>query len=139
GFFAVMAVLAVPRRLMAVPGHPGAPPDHQYPSWLIGWVSGADWPPWFWIKNTGLFWPLLLLALLSPLALRGRVRLLIAPYSLVFLVANLVKFQPWDWDNSKLLVFWYLASAVAVGALLLRFWRSHVFGAIGATAIWLSL
>jgi hypothetical protein len=54
-------------------------------------------------------------------------------------VANLVKFQPWDWDNSKLLVFWYLASAVAVGALLLRLARAHVVGAIVATLIWLSL
>jgi len=139
GFFAVMLLLAVPRLLMAVPGDPGAPPEHQYPRWLIGWMSGADVPAWFWIKNTGLFIPLLLLALLSPLALRGRARLLIAPFSLVFIVANLVKFQPWDWDNSKLLVFWYMASAVAVGALLVRFWRSQAFGAIGASVIWLSL
>jgi len=134
-----MLLLAVPRLLMAVPGDPGAPPEHQYPRWLIGWMSGADVPAWFWIKNTGLFIPLLLLALLSPLALRGRARLLIAPFSLVFIVANLVKFQPWDWDNSKLLVFWYLASAVAVGAMLVRFWRSQAFGAIGASVIWLSL
>ena len=139
GFFGVMLLLAVPRLLMAVPGDPGAPPEHQYPRWLIGWMSGTDAPPWFWIKNTGLFIPLLLLALLSPLALRGRARLLIAPFSLVFLIANLVKFQPWDWDNSKLLVFWYLASGVAVGALLVRLWRSHALAAIGATAIWLSL
>jgi hypothetical protein len=139
GFFAVTALLAVPRLLMAVPGDPGAPPEHQYPRWLIGWVSGADFPPWFWIKNTGLFWPLLLVALLSPLALRGRIRLLIAPFSLVFLVANLIKFQPWDWDNSKLLVFWYLASAVAVGALLVRLARTHLVGAVLAAAIWLSL
>jgi hypothetical protein len=139
GFFAVMAVLALPRLLMAVPGDPGAPPDHQYPRWLIGWVSGADFPPWFWIKNTGLFWPLLLVALLSPLALRGRIRLLIAPFSLVFLVANLIKFQPWDWDNSKLLVFWYMASAVAVGALLVRLARAHLAGAVVAAAIWLTL
>jgi len=139
GFFAVMALLAVPRLLVAVPGDPGAPPEHQYPRWLIGWVSGADFPPWFWIKNTGLFWPLLLLALLSPLALRGRIRLLIAPFSLVFLVANLIKFQPWDWDNSKLLVFWYLASAVAVSALLVRLARAHLAGAVVAAAIWLSL
>src|SRR5207244_13372835 len=88
GFFAVMLLLAVPRLLMAVPGDPGAPPEHQYPRWLIGWMSGADVPAWFWIKNTGLFIPLLLLALLSPLALRGRARLLIAPFSLVFIVAN---------------------------------------------------
>ena len=139
GFFAVMLVLAVPRLLVAVPGDPGAIPAHQYPRWLIGWVSGTDFPPWFWIKNTGLFWPLLLVALLSPLALRGRARLLIAPFALVFLVANLIKFQPWDWDNSKLLVFWYLASAVAVGAVLVRLARAHLVGGIVAAAIWLSL
>jgi hypothetical protein len=139
GFFAVMAVLAVPRLLMAVPGDPGASPDHQYPRWLIGWVSGADSPLWFWIKNTGLFWPLLLLALLTPLALRGRIRLLIAPFSVVFLTANLIKFQPWDWDNSKLLVFWYLASAVAVGAVIVRLARANLAGAVVAAAIWLSL
>ena len=139
GFFAVMLLLAVPRLLMAVPGDPGASPEHQYPRWLIGWVSGTDFPPWFWIKNTGLFWPLLLLALLSPLALRGRARLLIAPFSLVFLAANLVKFQPWDWDNSKLLVFWYMASAVAVGALLVRLARTHLLGGVLVLAIWLSL
>jgi hypothetical protein len=102
-------------------------------------MSGTDFPPWFWIKNTGLFWPLLLLALLSPLALRGRARLLIASFSLVFLVANLVKFQPWDWDNSKLLVFWYMASAVAVGALLVRLSRAHVVGGVLAVGVWLSL
>jgi len=139
GFFLVMLVLAVPRLLTAVPGDPGAPPEHQYPSWLIGWMSGTDFPPWFWIKNTGLFWPLLLLALLSPLALTRRARLLIAPFSLVFLVANLIKFQPWDWDNSKLLVFWYLASAVAVGAMLIRTWRATLAGTVGAAIIWVTL
>jgi len=139
GFFAVMILLAVPRLLMAVPGDPGVPPEHQYPRWLIGWMSGTDFPAWFWIKNTGLFIPLLLLALLSPLALRGRVRLLIVPFSVVFIVANLIKFQPWDWDNSKLLVFWYLGSAIAVGAILTRLFRAHPFGAVVAVLTWLSL
>ena len=139
GFFAVTLLLAVPRLLMAVPGDPGAPPELQYPRWMIGWMSGIDFPPWFWIKNTGLFWPLLGLALMSPLALRGRTRLIIAPFSLVFLAANLARFQPWDWDNSKLLVFWYMASAVAVGAVLVRLARAHLVGAIVAVTIWLSL
>jgi hypothetical protein len=141
-----MLVLAVPRLLMAVPGDAGAPLAHQYPQLMAGWMSqfdppfsGYDLPPWFWLKNTGLFWPLLLVALLSPLALRGRVRLLMAPFVLLFLVANVIKFQPWDWDNSKLLVFWYMASAVAVGALLVRLARAHLLGGVLAAAIWLSL
>ena len=139
GFFAVMILLAVPRLLMAVPGDPGVPPEHQYPRWLIGWMSGTDVPAWFWIKNTGVFIPLVMLALLSPLSFRGRVRLLIAPFSVVFIVANLIKFQPWDWDNSKLLVFWYLGSAVAVGAILIRVLRAHPVGAVVAVLTWLSL
>jgi hypothetical protein len=146
GFFAVMLLLAVPRLLMAVPGDPGLSRDHQYPQLMLGWMSqysfpsaGYDFPVWFWIKNTGLFWPLLLLALLSPLALSRRTRLIVAPFSLVFLVANLIKFQPWDWDNSKLLVFWYMASGVAVGALLVRIWRSTVVGAAAALLMWVTL
>ncbi len=139
GFFAMMFVLAVPRLLMAVPGDPGAPPEHQYPRLLLGWLSGNDFPAWFWIKNTGLFWPLLLVALLSPLALKGRARLLLAPFVLVFLAGNLVKFQPWDWDNTKVLVFWYLGSAVAVGAVLVRLWRAGIAGATASALVWLTL
>ncbi len=139
GFFAVMFVLAVPRLLVAVPGDPGAPPEHQYPRLMWWWLSGQDFPAWFWLKNTGLFLPLLLTALVSPLVLRGRARLLLAPFVLVFLAGNLIKFQPWDWDNTKVLVFWYLGSAVAVGAVLARIFRANIAGAVGATAIWLTL
>jgi hypothetical protein len=146
GFFVVMALVAVPRLLMAVPGDAGLSKEHQYPQLMLGWMSqysfpspGYDFPVWFWLKNTGLFWPLLLIALLSPLALNRRARLIVAPFSLVFLVANLIKFQPWDWDNSKLLVFWYMASGVAVGALLVRIWRSTVVGAAAALLMWVTL
>src|SRR5204863_156143 len=59
--------------------------------------------------------------------------------AVAFLAANLARFQPWDWDNSKLLVFWYMASAVAVGAVLVRLARAHLVGAIVAAVIWLSL
>jgi len=139
GFFGVMFVLAVPRLLMAVPGDPGAPPEHQYPRLLFFWLSGQDFPAWFWIKNTGLFSPLLVAALLSPLALRGCARLLLAPFILVFIAGNFIKFQPWDWDNTKVLVFWYLGSAVAVGAMLVRVFRSGIAGALGSALVWVTL
>lgn len=154
GFGVVVLLLAVPRLLMAVPGDPGIAKVHQYPQLIAGWMSaydspsaGYDFPVWFWIKNTGLFWPLLLLALLSPLALPRRARLLLAPFTLVFLAANVVKFQPWEWDNSKLLVFWYMASAVAVGAILIRITRIGItkspllpaLGTLAAVVMWLTL
>jgi len=146
GFFAVLLLVAVPRLLMAIPGDPGLSKEHQYPQLMLGWMSqysfpstGYDFPVGFWLKNTGLFWPLLLIALLSPLALNRRARLIVAPFCLVFVAANLIKFQPWDWDNSKLLVFWYMASGVAVGAMLVRLWRATLVGAAGALLMWLTL
>jgi hypothetical protein len=138
-FFLALFLLAAPRLLMAIPGDPGAPASLHYPRFQLGWVSGADNVALFWLKNTGAFWPLLLLSLLSSAALGVRSRLLLAPFSLVFLLANLVIFQPWDWDNSKLLVFWYMGSAVAVGALLIKLGRLHPAATVAAAAVWLSL
>jgi len=139
GFFAALFVLAVPRLLAAVPGDATAPIEHQYPRLIAGWLSAGDNPVWFWLKNTGLFWPILAVGLLTGLALKTRTRLILAPFLVVFVVANLVKFQPWEWDNSKLLVFWYLSGAIAVGAVLVRVTRLGVLGWMGASLAWLTL
>ena len=137
-FAAAVVVLALPRLAAAIPGDISAPLALHYPRLQLGWVANdglEGWKllllpvvwVWFWFKNTGLFLPLLLVALLTPFALPLRSRLLLAPFLAVFLVANVVVFQPWDWDNTKVLVFWYLAGGVAVGAFLIwlaRRWRA---------------
>lgn len=138
-FLGAAALLAVPRLLAAVPGDASAPANLHYPRFQFAWLAGPDIPAWFWFKNTGLFWPLLLAALLGPFALRGRSRLILAPFLVVFVVANLVVFQPWDWDNTKLLIFWYLAGAVAVSALLIAIWRAGWWGRFAAPVVWLTL
>ncbi|HET9848912.1 MAG TPA: hypothetical protein VFR68_10205, partial [Candidatus Dormibacteraeota bacterium] len=43
-FFVAMAVLAVPRLLMSVPGDPGLSAQHQYPQLMAGWMSQYDSP-----------------------------------------------------------------------------------------------
>ncbi len=138
-FFAAALLIAAPRLLFAIPGDASAPAELHYPRLQIGWLAGEDGPLWFWIKNTGAFWPLLLVALLSPAALGRRAQVILSPFLAVFLVANLVVFQPWDWDNTKILIFWYLAGAVAVGALLARLWGVGWPGRLAAAALWLSL
>jgi len=43
----------------------------------------------------------------------------------VFLVANLVSFQPDPFDNVKMPVYRFLAVRILVAALLVTFWRGH--------------
>ena len=42
---------------------------------------------------------------------------------IIFAACNLVVFQSWNWDNTKLLVYWYLVMALLIGALAASWWR----------------
>jgi uncharacterized membrane protein len=49
--------------------------------------------------------------------------LFLAPFSLCFIVPNVLKMAPWIWDNIKVLFYWWVASAPLVAILLARLWR----------------
>jgi hypothetical protein len=122
---------------------------------LIGGVGGlvrAVLTPqyWgFWIGNTGVAVPLCAVVALSVALTRARgwvgaaamrVRSLFAAdlvrvalaFMAVFVVANLVVFQSWDWDNTKLLAYWYLGAALLLASLVVRWWRRWWRGAAAA-------
>jgi hypothetical protein len=109
----------------------------------------------FWLLNTGILVPACVL-LLGAVALRRRrsargdglparrlgtsvpddLALLCAPFMLLFLVANVVVFQSWDWDNTKLFAYWQLAAALLVGAWVASWWRRGVWrAAVGSVAL----
>ncbi len=98
--------------------------------WQFGWDrNGAD-PILFWLMNTGLVIPLLLLAIFSrkngkPLV-QSRLLCFYAPFLLCFLVPNVLKMAPWIWDNIKVLFYWYVASVPLIGLLLARWFRDKV-------------
>ena len=81
---------------------------------MPGWTSKTDFWPWFWIKNTGLFFILLLLALFSP---KNRLKAFYLPAIVLFILAGVGHFQPWDWDNIKILFVWYMFSVVLLPAI----------------------
>jgi hypothetical protein len=87
----------------------------------------------FWLANTGIF-TLLAVAVLVvrrvPSRARDELRDLElirfwAPFWLLFLIANLVITQPWNWDNTKLLEYWYIGAAIPVS------WLIYVLGSRG--------
>lgn len=76
---------------------------------------------WFWIKNAGLPFILLLAACLDARR-RGRLDLLLG-VTAVFIVAELVLFQNNEYDNNKLFYIWYMGAVILVadyGSVVMR-------------------
>ena len=139
-FFAVALVIAAPQMWWAT--RDSAAQAGSFFAWQFGWDHGQQNVFWFWLKNTGLFIPLLIAAI----AWRGREpivpkRLLLfyAPFTLLFVSANAGKISPWVWDNIKVIYYWYVASVPLVALLLARLWRMGGWLKIGALGLLLVL
>jgi len=42
------------------------------------------------------------------------------PFAAMFVVGNLVRFQTWDWDNVKLLAYWFFATSVLAAMFIYK-------------------
>jgi hypothetical protein len=123
-FAVVASALALPQMWWST--HNSAVNAARFFEWQYGWDHGKDNAVWFWLKNAGLFIPMTAAAVLwrgkHPLVSR-RLLLFLAPFSLCFIVPNVLKMAPWIWDNIKVLFYWWVASAPLVAILLARLWR----------------
>jgi len=106
--------------------HDGAARFSSFFALNPGWESGDANVIWFWLKNTGVIIPLVLFAILrrgpEPVLSR-RLLLYYLPFTLCFLIPNLVTLAPWTWDNMKVFFYWYLASAPLAALVLAKLWR----------------
>jgi hypothetical protein len=103
----------------------------------VGWEVGQRNIFEFWLVNTGLFIPLLLIAYIwdwSPPLVDRKLLLFTLPFMAWFIVANLVRLAPWPWDNIKLLIYWWLGGVPVVAVLLARLW-SGSFAARTVTVV----
>jgi hypothetical protein len=124
-FFFVASLIALPQMWWST--HNSAVDAGKFFAWEFGWDHGNDNPAWFWLKNTGLFIPLTIAALLwrtEKQQLVSRKLLVFSlPFALCFIIPNVLKMAPWIWDNIKVLFYWWLASAPLVALLLARLWQ----------------
>jgi hypothetical protein len=124
-FFAVASVICVPQLWWVA--HGSAVQATSFLGWQFGWDHGDESVWLFWLKNTGLFIPLLVCALLwrrgKPLV-NGRLAFYYLPFTLCFVIPNLILLAPWVWDNIKVLFYWHVGSVPLVALLLARWWRS---------------
>jgi hypothetical protein len=123
-FFLVASVIAVPQLLWST-SH-SAVKAASFFSLEFGWDRNHENAIWFWFKNTGVFIPLTLVAILwkdKVQLVSKRLLLFYLPFTLCFVIPNFMKMAPWIWDNIKVLFYWWLASAPLVALVLARLWR----------------
>lgn len=106
------------------------------------WIQRTPYVAWFWLKNTGVFIPLLILALVwkpDDYLVRRKLLLFYLPFTLCFFIPNFVKLAPWVWDNIKMLFYWWIVSAPIVALLLARLWEQHVGQKVLAASLFVIL
>jgi hypothetical protein len=129
-FAAVASAIAIPQMLWATSD--SAARAAQFFGWEFGWGHGEQNVVWFWIKNTALFIPLLVLAFFlraggEPVVSR-KLRLFYLPFVLCFIIPNVFRLSPWVWDNIKVIFYWWVASAPLVALVIARIWRRGIAG-----------
>jgi len=128
-----VAVVAVPELLFAMSG--SATKTGEFIDWHFGWDAHGANIFWFWIKNTGAFIPVLLFGIFLTHWRKGAKEekekgrkgeeenkfedqrstikdqlLFYVPFLFCFILANVMKLAPWEWDNIKVLIYWFLGS-----------------------------
>lgn len=135
-FFAVASLIALPQMWWST--HNSAVDASKFFEWHYGWDRGKDDAIWFWFKNSGLLIPLTIAAILwrgkEPLVPR-RLLIFFLPFSLCFIIPNVLKMAPWIWDNIKVLFYWWVGSAPLVALLLARLWRQGELKRVAAIVL----
>jgi hypothetical protein len=105
---------------------------------LRAWMKRLPYVAWFWLKNTGLVVPLIIAALLwkrEDYLITRKLLFFYLPFTLCFIVPNMVRLAPWVWDNVKVIFYWWLASAPIVALLLARLWEGKAWNRVLAVAL----
>lgn len=112
GIYGGLAVLLAAPQLFTWTFHQAVGND-SFLKFQFNWVNGSqgmlDGYFWFYLKNIGLPFLLILLSLLEKNEKR---RFLAAGAFVIYLAAELIQFQPNAYDNNKLLYVWYMICAV---------------------------
>lgn len=118
-FAGITAVVAMPLfKIISSISNP-----FEYIRFDPGWTSQENFI-WFWFKNLGLFAPIWIVSTFW-LFKKTKLFYLYLPFLGIFAVANVWIFQPWEFDNSKLLIYWYFTSCIVVACFL---WHTFFSG-----------
>jgi len=147
-FAAGVSVIAVPELVWSLTGSASNLSKFIEPH--FGWDSKNENFLVFWAKNIGFFAPVLVGGIILVVMRKNesekanpksRTRtpkaeeLLIfyLPFAFLFLVSNTLKLAPWEWDNIKVLIYWFVGSLPFAALALVWLWEKSA--ALKAAAI----
>lgn len=133
-----VCVIAVPELLWSMAG--SASETSKFFEWHFGWDKRDANIVWFWIKNTGIVIPFAIagIYLLFSRQIHRNVEktknedhkpqakdllLFYSPFLFLFVVSNTAKLAPWEWDNIKVLIYWYVGSVPLIAFALAWAWK----------------
>lgn len=90
----------------------------------LGWQNGEENIFIFWLRNSFLIIPLSIIGLRF---VKKEDRIFFAPTFVIFLLANLIIFQPWEWDNIKLISWSFLFFSILVSVGLAEIYKKNLF------------
>ncbi len=132
-----VSIVAIPELVWAMTG--SASNVKEFFGFHFGWDAGDENIIWFWIKNTGFFFPVLIIGIYLAFTrakiepeknkkdrhtILGTEQLFFyIPFFFCFVVSNTMKLAPWQWDNIKVLIYWFIGSLPFAAAGLVWLFR----------------
>ena len=131
-----VCIIAVPELIWSITGT--ASRTSEFFSWWWGWNKGDQNFVWFWFINTGLAIPIIVAGILliySPQRRKNTkdgeennaqdLLLFYIPFLLCFVLCNAARLAPWEWDNIKILIYWFIGSLPFMAIFLAWLWRKN--------------
>ena len=107
--------------------------NHDASSFLrlaTGWMNKNENLIFYWLKNSFFVLPISIFGIFTI-----RKKIIFIPAFISFLIANFIIFQPWDWDNIKILSLSFLFFSLIFGNVLSNLFRKNLLGKVSAILI----
>jgi hypothetical protein len=138
-----VCLIAIPELVWAMSGTSNR--ATEFFGWHFGWDAGKDNILVFYLKNLGVFLPFIFLGLYlsqtqtdknedDDKPLFNKQLLFYLPFVFCFVIANIFKLAPWEWDNIKVLIYWFVGSIPFVALFVAKLWERKVAFKLVATA-----
>lgn len=92
----------------------------------LGWITSNEGKPLidillFWLANG---WIVFVLSFIGLAFATRKQMMFYAPFLVLFLAGNIIRFQPWDFDNYKIFMHWHLLASMVAAISIVKLFEA---------------